>query len=154
MNKADLLRNISHVSAWVALALPPTKAAELHITENDSLSPVTVLTAMLSLRGRQRLDDRARVALDTVRSCCKMVLDSEPASYDRRHDWFALQQQLPKRRRTTGDLVVPGEGNAAVTPDVLMFKRLRQLNRGVCKWLRRVLFEKDNAMADMEKRLG
>ncbi|CAE8586850.1 unnamed protein product [Polarella glacialis] len=178
METRELLRHISHVCAWVALAQPlPDAAKRLGPTtitttmptgsndnnnndNNQNLSPVRLLSKMLRLRGRARLDDRVRVALEAVASCCKVALGSDPScnsnsnnnssssnnnnsnnsNHDnnnryQRADWLELKSALPRFQKRHKAEMEPQSGDACFeAADVLMFKRVGRLNDGICRW--------------------
>eukprot|EP00928_Gymnodinium_smaydae_P099570 TRINITY_DN9541_c0_g1_i1.p1 TRINITY_DN9541_c0_g1~~TRINITY_DN9541_c0_g1_i1.p1 ORF type:complete len:541 (+),score=29.32 TRINITY_DN9541_c0_g1_i1:67-1623(+) len=166
MKKSELLRHICHVCAWVALAQP------LHVAANrlgpKGLSPVRVLTEMISLHGLCRLDDRARAALRAVCSCCDVALESDSCCY--KDDWQRLSEVLSRLRKRVRTEV---EHSNALTEsrlkeqprvkndcekemntfEVFAFKRAKRLNVSICKWRQYDLVEGRSRAADMESRL-
>jgi len=135
MGGKELVRHMSHVCAWIALAQPLKDAAKR--TRNDGLSPVLVLQKMLCLRGRAMLDDRARAALSAVLSSCTLMLRS--GSCRRKRDWQKLRDLLPKslprNRDHMKELVAQScHDQGGEERDIWMLKRVRRLNRRICKW--------------------
>lgn len=135
MGTEELVRHISHVCAWIALAQPLKSAAKR--TSDNGLSPVILLRKMLSLRGRARLDDRARAALSAVRSSCKLILGSHAS--DLMHDWQKLRDALPKdskrKRAQMGESVAkPCHNLGGEESNIWMFRRARRLTRRICNW--------------------
>ena len=106
------------------------------------MSLVIVLAKMLSLCGRTKPDERVKVALEAVRSCCKAVLGASSNQSDDQQDWIDLQHRLPKqqlKRRFAESAAAPvGAATLALggedieAEDVLRLKRVRRLNRGIC----------------------
>eukprot|EP00928_Gymnodinium_smaydae_P046845 TRINITY_DN31229_c0_g1_i1.p1 TRINITY_DN31229_c0_g1~~TRINITY_DN31229_c0_g1_i1.p1 ORF type:complete len:478 (+),score=41.63 TRINITY_DN31229_c0_g1_i1:177-1436(+) len=156
-----LLRHIAHVCAWIALAHPLEAAA--HRNDKTNLSPVTVLSTLLGICRRKRLDDRVRQALDAVRSCCEVVLGSQSEACEHTVDWKMLCDQLPtrQRKRKLNDMSTPSpkdiDSCASIYDidklDVVMLKRVERLNRCICKWQQRDLDDNIAASRDIEERL-
>eukprot|EP00930_Biecheleria_cincta_P048244 TRINITY_DN33596_c0_g1_i1.p1 TRINITY_DN33596_c0_g1~~TRINITY_DN33596_c0_g1_i1.p1 ORF type:complete len:451 (+),score=65.39 TRINITY_DN33596_c0_g1_i1:100-1452(+) len=158
MDRAALDRHISHVCAWVALAIPPTQAAEMYSTDKGFLSPVGLLTKMLRVRDHSPMNEQVSLALDAASSTCEAVLLAEPASYKHRKHWICLWEQLPKRQRTMCESTLNSNGKIHQEShaedkdgsDGFMLKRLKSLNLSVCKWESSDLAEQERALGHLE----
>eukprot|EP00928_Gymnodinium_smaydae_P025291 TRINITY_DN20198_c0_g3_i1.p1 TRINITY_DN20198_c0_g3~~TRINITY_DN20198_c0_g3_i1.p1 ORF type:complete len:493 (-),score=45.56 TRINITY_DN20198_c0_g3_i1:296-1774(-) len=151
MAKKELVRHISHVCAWIALAHPIERAACRY---GGTLSPVLVLSRMLALKCGARLDARGLLSLRAVRATCMRVLEHPQETVEYRQDWIDLLERIPAQSSRTKHKMSARAVEASSLDDALVWKRVRRLHVHIRKWVHQDLARQESIISDIEVQLA